>query len=277
MRKNLPVTTVEYPISEETLIVSRTDLKGKLAYFNEDFIDAAGFTGLPGGSRYREGSGLAPVAGSTAEHAWARRLKRDGLLQDTNDNASDFVFVATDAATYSGRAAILGAGGPQKATSEITRPDDFTYTVLDPLAPANAAPNYVRNGADRGTNKALGTVEFRLKFTNTSGHPVTRLRLRIVDVTTTGSPLVVPAPQAELRALDATDQSVTITGGGSVPVKGAVLETVPAQAMGGGLGSAFTVNLGGGLPAGNTLNVAVLFGVQVKGNFETYLIWEALP
>ncbi len=24
-------------------------------------------------------------------------------------------------------------------------------------------------------------------------------------------------------------------------------------------------------------NVAVLFGVQVKGNFETYLIWEALP
>ncbi|TPQ32270.1 chemotaxis protein [Bradyrhizobium guangdongense] len=44
MRKNLPVTDVEYPVSDETLIVSKTDLKGKLAYFNDDFVAAAGFT-----------------------------------------------------------------------------------------------------------------------------------------------------------------------------------------------------------------------------------------
>lgn len=44
MRKNLPITDTEYPVSEETLIVSRTDPKGKLTYFNEDFIAAAGFT-----------------------------------------------------------------------------------------------------------------------------------------------------------------------------------------------------------------------------------------
>ncbi len=44
MRKNLPVTEIEYPVSDETLIVSRTDLKGKIAYFNEDFVAAAGFT-----------------------------------------------------------------------------------------------------------------------------------------------------------------------------------------------------------------------------------------
>lgn len=44
MRKNFPVTAVEYPVSDETLIVSRTDLKGKLTYFNEDFIAAADFT-----------------------------------------------------------------------------------------------------------------------------------------------------------------------------------------------------------------------------------------
>jgi methyl-accepting chemotaxis protein/aerotaxis receptor len=44
MRKNFPVTEIEYPVSDETLIVSRTDLKGKIAYFNEDFIAAAGFT-----------------------------------------------------------------------------------------------------------------------------------------------------------------------------------------------------------------------------------------
>jgi methyl-accepting chemotaxis protein/aerotaxis receptor len=44
MRKNLPVTDAEYPISSGTLIVSRTDLKGKLTYVNDDFIDAAEFT-----------------------------------------------------------------------------------------------------------------------------------------------------------------------------------------------------------------------------------------
>ena len=30
MRKNFPVTNTEYPIGEDTLIVSKTDLKGKL-------------------------------------------------------------------------------------------------------------------------------------------------------------------------------------------------------------------------------------------------------
>jgi aerotaxis receptor len=44
MRTNLPVTTQEYPIDDATLIVSRTDLKGRLTYFNGQFIDAAGFT-----------------------------------------------------------------------------------------------------------------------------------------------------------------------------------------------------------------------------------------
>lgn len=43
MRKNLPVTDVEYPISDGTLIVSRTDSKGKLTYFNDDFVAASGF------------------------------------------------------------------------------------------------------------------------------------------------------------------------------------------------------------------------------------------
>jgi aerotaxis receptor len=44
MRKNLPITAIEYPITDETLIVSRTDTKGKITYFNEEFVAAAGFT-----------------------------------------------------------------------------------------------------------------------------------------------------------------------------------------------------------------------------------------
>jgi PAS domain S-box-containing protein len=44
MRNNLPVTNVEYPITDETVIVSRTDMEGKLTSFNGQFVDAAGFT-----------------------------------------------------------------------------------------------------------------------------------------------------------------------------------------------------------------------------------------
>ncbi|MGB3271802.1 MAG: methyl-accepting chemotaxis protein [Xanthobacteraceae bacterium] len=44
MRKNFPVTDAEYIVSDETLIVSRTDPKGRLTYVNDDFIDAAEFT-----------------------------------------------------------------------------------------------------------------------------------------------------------------------------------------------------------------------------------------
>lgn len=44
MRINTPTTSVEYPISSDTLIVSKTDLKGKLTYFNEQFVLASGFT-----------------------------------------------------------------------------------------------------------------------------------------------------------------------------------------------------------------------------------------
>lgn len=43
MRKNLPVTHNEYHLSDDTLIVSKTDLKGKLTYFNKAFVDASGF------------------------------------------------------------------------------------------------------------------------------------------------------------------------------------------------------------------------------------------
>jgi methyl-accepting chemotaxis protein len=44
MRKNLPVTNVELTLNDDTLIVSKTDPKGKLVYFNKQFVHASGFT-----------------------------------------------------------------------------------------------------------------------------------------------------------------------------------------------------------------------------------------
>ncbi|RED21879.1 methyl-accepting chemotaxis sensory transducer with TarH sensor /methyl-accepting chemotaxis sensory transducer with Pas/Pac sensor [Rhodopseudomonas thermotolerans] len=44
MRKNLPVTSDEHVLEDGTLIVSKTDLKGKLTYFNDQFVAASGFS-----------------------------------------------------------------------------------------------------------------------------------------------------------------------------------------------------------------------------------------
>ncbi|OYU29431.1 MAG: chemotaxis protein [Burkholderiales bacterium PBB2] len=44
MRSNLPITQQEYLLREGMTIVSRTDLKGRITYINEDFIEASGFT-----------------------------------------------------------------------------------------------------------------------------------------------------------------------------------------------------------------------------------------
>ena len=44
MRTNHPVTGVEVQLKDDTMIVSRTNLKGIIEYINRDFIDISGFT-----------------------------------------------------------------------------------------------------------------------------------------------------------------------------------------------------------------------------------------
>ncbi|MBL0124641.1 MAG: PAS domain-containing protein [Betaproteobacteria bacterium] len=44
MRKNLPVTQTEIQLGDDTLIVSITDLKGRITYVNKDFLEISGFT-----------------------------------------------------------------------------------------------------------------------------------------------------------------------------------------------------------------------------------------
>ncbi|HJV91811.1 MAG TPA: PAS domain-containing methyl-accepting chemotaxis protein [Holophagaceae bacterium] len=43
MRRNLPVTGREFPLAEDDLIISRTDLKGFITWANPDFIRISGF------------------------------------------------------------------------------------------------------------------------------------------------------------------------------------------------------------------------------------------
>jgi hypothetical protein len=126
------------------------------------------------------------------------------------------------------------------------------------------------------TNGALGTLSIRRKYTNKTSAPVTRLRFRIVDVTT------APAPPntADLRALTSTTIVVTDSNGMNLTVLGTTLEFLPGQTGGGGLNSTLsvgTVTLGTPITPQASINVQFLFGVQVDGSFRFVANVEALP
>ncbi|MBE7410523.1 MAG: methyl-accepting chemotaxis protein [Leptospiraceae bacterium] len=44
MRKNLPVTKSEIPLSDHSILISKTNLKGVITYANEDFVKISGYT-----------------------------------------------------------------------------------------------------------------------------------------------------------------------------------------------------------------------------------------
>ena len=100
---------------------------------------------------------------------------------------------------------------------------------------------------------------------------MTRLRFRIVDITTLNSP---GGPQADLRALNSVGVNVLTTSGTQVQVNGTTLEQT-MQTLGGGLNSALTVALPAPLGAGASVNVQFVLGVQQGGSFRFLVNVEA--
>lgn len=240
-------------------------------------VDAVGFTDDP--VDFREGTGLAVISEFPAirpQYSYVRKLT-SGVPQDTGDNASDFTLVTTTGEMMSGVPSVLGAPGPQGQVSPVQRNAAIKSSLIDALALPSLPPNRVRTGSATGVNAAYGTITLRRRFTNTTGTTVTRLRFRVVDITTLGSPNPTGNPQADLRVLDSTDTSVE-TSAGTITVKGTLIEQPPAQPLGGGLNSSLSVVLpAGGLPNGSSLDVQFVLGVQQEGNFRFFVNVEALP
>jgi hypothetical protein len=241
-------------------------------------FDAVGFTSSP--ALYREGAGLALLGTNAGQYCFARKLL-SGPSQDTGDNPADFTFTATDGGVYGSLVAILGAPFPENLASPIVRNASLPITMLDPLVSASAAPNRVRDTGAIGPNAALGTMSLRRTITNNTGTNITRLRFRIVDITTLNTPGYVPGgTQSDMRVLNSSDFTATITGGAQVLVRGTTLETPPAQAMGGGLHSSLSVgviSLAQPLAPGQSLSLQWLLGVQQSGSFRFFVNVEALP
>ncbi|HEX6183766.1 MAG TPA: DNA/RNA non-specific endonuclease, partial [Pyrinomonadaceae bacterium] len=239
-------------------------------------LDAVGFAGA-GDATYREGAGLTPSGGVTAdaEFTFARRLKT-GTPADTDDNEADFQFLSTEGEVYDSRQSLLGAPGPENASSPVQRNSQTTVVLLDPLVASSLAPNRVRDfGQNPSNNSTFGTMSIRRTLTNITGTNVTRLRFRIVDVTAHPT----PAGFADLRALTSGQISVTVTGGATKTVQGTTLEQPPAQANGGALNStlaAGTVTLAQPLANGQSVDLQFLLGVQQAGTFRFYINVEAV-
>jgi hypothetical protein len=135
--------------------------------------------------------------------------------------------------------------------------------------------------ADPGNNSTFGTLDVRRTVTNLSGENVTRLRWRIVDVST------APAPPgiADLRARSSAATNVTVdrspcgSGTSSVLVQGTTLEQPPLQPGGGGFNSTLssgTITLASPLASGQSLDVRFLLGIMQTGNFKFFINIEAL-
>ncbi|HEY9402808.1 MAG TPA: lamin tail domain-containing protein [Pyrinomonadaceae bacterium] len=248
-------------------------------------LDAVGFTSTADGL-YREGNGLTSIAAVDGEHSFVRKaVAATGAPQDSGNNAADFLLISTDAGAYGRTGAvgdpvngpsILGAPGPEGLTSPVPR--FIPAALVDPAVSSAYAPNRGRCGPCTGPNAAYGTMTIRRKFTNQTGQTITRLRFRVIDITTLNSPGYAPGgAQADLRELDSIDTTVTLSDGTSVPVKGTTLEG-PSQPKGGGLSTSLLVTLpASGLPAGQSVNVQFVLGVQQGGNFRFMVLMEAIP
>ena len=250
-------------------------------------LDAAGFNANPGSNAdlYREGPGLVSPGAVDGQYAFVRRMET-GLPQDTDSNTADFVFVAPGGALYGSVQSILGAPGPENCgcmpnntfagSSPIQRNATVKASVIEPQVVSTAPPNRIRDTNATGPNAALGTLEIRRRFKNSTGQTITRLRFRVVDVTTLNSPNP-GGTQADIRWLSSSDMPVT-TSLGSLTLRGTVIETPPAQGMGGGLNSTGTVAIPmGTLAPGASIDVRFVLGVQQGGRFRFFVNVEALP
>ena len=254
---------------------------------------------------YKEGTGLPDVSSSRLEYSFVRRIKVTagtgaGLPVDENNNATDFIYVDPLGSNI-GAGIRLGAPGPESLTSPIQRNAQIRATLLDPTQGPAATANrrrYQCNDPDRPANcdadpssntSPLGFLSIRRTYTNNTGQLVTRLRFRVVDITTypegtgpNGNGI------AELLALSRSGSFTVTTPTQTYTVQGLTLEQPPTHPYGGGFNSSLvapTVTLQTPLAVAddpntpakeNAINVEFLLGIVQTGNFRFFVNVEAL-
>jgi hypothetical protein len=117
-------------------------------------------------------------------------------------------------------------------------------------------------------------LKIRRTVTNGTGSPVTRLRFRVIDITT----YPAPAGIVDFRLRSSPAGQVTRTDGSVVTLQGLTLEAPPTQPLGGGFNSTASIGaitLAQPLQPGASMNVEFLLGVYQSGSFRFYISVEA--
>ncbi len=255
-------------------------------------LDAAGFSGPLGAipDLYREGAGLVEIGTTNGEYTFVRNIINGsgGIPSDTGNNAADFLFLSTNAGTFGGQPPKLGTPGPQNLSSPIVRNAQISSVLLDTTVAGSVPPNRVRDlTSDPTNNSTFGTLSIRRRVINNTGAPVTRLRVRVIQITTFPPP---SGSVADMRARTSVSFQVSVNDAGTcaatgnpttapctVTVQGTQLEQPPNQPSGGGYNATLSVTLPQPLASGASVNVQYLLGVQQTGSFTFLISVEALP
>jgi hypothetical protein len=278
---------------------------GGLAIFNNATtftlatrFDAVGFASAGNTANaqlLREGTGLLGNFGNSdntpntnVQYSFVRKFPTaPGLTSapvDTNNNASDFLFISTTAGMYGGLNSILGLPGPENLASPVSMLGPIASGAYDPTVGLDASPNRQRTNCPAAPEcnpdtAQLGTLTIRRNFKNNTGRTVTRLRFRIVDITTINNRV---AGDADVRLLDSGSELPPSGCGGSCgQSNGSKLERSQSQAKGGGLNSSTGASSGAidlsttPLAPGASINVRFVLGVQQIGNFRFYISADA--
>lgn len=253
------------------------------------FIDSLGFTAQSGALPYIEGVGLTRTGTKPSiQYAYVRKIDSvTSLPQDTDNNANDFQLVSVTGAVFPATGggptapSLLGAPGPENTGSPV-QGYTINASVVDPGCTGSGSPAsacvLARDPTPIDANSTLGTISIRRQITNNTGAPVTRLRFRVINDST--STLPVPPGTADLRLRTSSTFTANLSGGGTTSIGGLTLEDPPSQSSGGGSNStvaAGTVTLGSPLAVGAAINLNFVFGVQQIGDFRLGFVIEALP
>jgi subtilisin-like proprotein convertase family protein len=237
-------------------------------------LDAVGST-LEENSLYKEGTGYPAITANNLDHSFYRDMRPGGQPKDTGNNATDFLFVDTNATpTEAGQR--LGSPGPQGLTDSRIANEAVVVTIGFPCRSVTEPPNRIRSQTpDQQGNSALGTMGVVKTVTNNSANDINTLRFRTFDITT------APAPSgsiADLRWLNSADLSLAdvCSGEETVLARGITLDG-PPRPLGGGFNTSGTVNLAQPLLPGETILVHFLWGVQQAGSFRVIVNIEILP
>lgn len=260
-------------------------------------LDAVGSTS-EANTLYKEGTGYPALTPFSIDYSFYRDncgkqgsittfglCPSGGAVVDTNNNATDFIFVDTNG-TSAGAGQRLGAPGPENLSSPIEKNNTISQSLIFPCISAAASPNRVRDTTPGPpATSSFGTLTLRRRFTNNTSNNITRLRFRVVDMTT------FPAPPgfADLRMLTSIEITIAAEGNpcntGPILIRATTLEQLELspgifqQPNGGGFNSsmsAVSVALATPIPPLGSVDVSFVMGVEQTGLFKIWVNFEAL-